>query len=35
MERFLWSEYNRENDRWKETLFIDDFPAHRPSCPRE
>jgi hypothetical protein len=35
MERFLGSEYNRENGRWTETLFIDDRLVNRPSCPRE
>ena len=35
MERFLGSEYNRENGRWTETLFIDGRLANRPSCPRE
>jgi len=34
MERFLWSEYNQENGRWLETLFVDTIPTHRPSCPR-
>jgi hypothetical protein len=35
MEHFLWNEYNRENGRWAETLFIDERPTNRPSCPRE
>jgi hypothetical protein len=35
MERFLSSEYTRENGRWIETLFIDDRLTNRPSCPRE
>jgi hypothetical protein len=35
MERFLMSEYSRENGRWKEALFIEDYPAYRPSCPRK
>lgn len=35
MEQFLWNEYNQENGRWSEALFIDNHPAHRPPCPHE